>query len=141
MTDREKLDAIRAKLERRISVFSKWSPETFIPIRIDECRKLLYMVEKYLKDTTSDDLEGEINRYLSTWSTSKDNGIVFCEKMARHFAAWQKEQMMKDAVDGCCISNGKEVGSAINSPIGMVFLKYNKFNVGDKVKVIIIKDE
>ena len=141
MTDREKLDAIRAKLERRISVFSKWSPETFIPIRIDEYRKLLYMVEKHLKDTTSDDLEGEINRYLSTWSTSKDNGIVFCEKMARHFAAWQKEQMMKDAVDGCCISNGKEVGSAINSPIGMVFLKYNKFNVGDKVKVIIIKEE
>ena len=109
MTDKEELDAIRAKLERRISVFSKCSPETFIPIRIDEYRKLLYMVEKHLKDTTSDDLEGEINRYLSTLSTSKDNGIVFCEKMARHFAAWQKQQMMKDSVlcgvDGWFINN------------------------------------
>lgn len=83
----------------------------------------------------SDDLEKEMQHYLcKEWA---GDPII----LARHFSEWQKQQMMKDAVDGCCISNGKEVGSAINSPIGMVFLKYNKFNVGDKVKVIIIKED
>ena len=42
-------------------------------------------LKKETKEPVSEDLEGEINRYLSTWKTSKDNGIVFCEKMARHF--------------------------------------------------------
>jgi hypothetical protein len=104
-------------------------------------------IKKMPNEPANDDLEKEVYEHL--WKgrmgadVSKPIYFSYDEllEVARHFAAWQKEQMMKDAVDGCCISNGKEVGSAINSPIGMVFLKYNKFNVGDKVKVIIIKEE
>ena len=56
-------------------------------------------------------------------------------------ARWQKQQMMKDAVDGVCMSNGSECGSSIESSAGMLFLQRNTFDVGDKVKIIIVKED
>lgn len=98
------------------------------------------------EEPVSDDLEGEINRYLSTWSTSKDNGIVFCEKMARHFAAWQKEQLMAKAVDGVVHRfDGCGVASVhYNDPNGIpmaYFIPSEGLSAGDKVKIITIKEE
>ncbi len=93
------------------------------------------------KKPVSDVLEGEINRYLSTWSTSKDNGIVFCEKMARHFAAWQKQQMMAKAVDATV-----HIDAGGYPYIPQVELyDYEKdipfAKEGDKYKVILIKED
>lgn len=50
------------------------------------------------------------------------------------------QQLNKEAVDGICISNGKECGSTIETPAGMLFFQHNRFNVGDKVKLVIIKE-
>lgn len=93
------------------------------------------------KEPVSDVLEGEINRYLSTWSTSKDNGIVFCEKMARHFCAWQKQQMMAKAVDATV-----HIDAGGYPYIPQVELyDYEKdipfAKEGDKYKVILIKED
>lgn len=52
-----------------------------------------------------------------------------------------KEQLMKNAIDGICISNGVVCGSTIDSPAGALFLQHNTFCVGDKVKLIIIKED
>ena len=53
-----------------------------------------------------------------------------------------KDELMKrNAIDGICISNGAECGSSIESSAGMLFLQHNTFDVGDKVKLIIIKEQ
>lgn len=127
--------------------------------RIDECEQDVYkdratkiawtagkffatteirlLLDSMTEEPANDELEGEINRYLSTWSTSQDNGIVFCEKMARHFAKWQQEQIMKGAVNGGCFSyrNGyKHISCDIDEHL-------TDIKLGDKVKLIIIKED
>ena len=49
--------------------------------------------------------------------------------------------LMKDALDGICISNGAECGASIESSAGMLFLQHNTLDVGDKVKIIIVRDD
>lgn len=114
------------------------------------------------KESVNEDLEGEINRYLSTWSTSKDNGIVFCEKMARHFAAWQKqkdaEAINENALLYSARLEGIEIGKAEMKQnmmrdaietsvcamldgihIDILPKQLKGYRFGDKVKVLIIK--
>ena len=59
-------------------------------------------------------------------------------------AKWKEKEMqstIEDAIDGICISNGVECGSTIDSPAGVLFLQHNTFCVGDKIKLIIIKED
>ena len=51
------------------------------------------------------------------------------------------ERMTRNAIDGICISNGAECGSTIESSAGMLFLQHNTFDIGDKVKIIIVKED
>ena len=144
MTDKEKYEALVAEIEHQ-------KEETSIGLnewengeehgRMDVINALQKKIKSMQGEPTNDDLEGEINRYLSTWSTSKDNGIVFCEKMARHFAAWQKEQMMKDAVDGWAEEPECFLWRVISDDLTGEFVVKNKLQDGDKVKLIVIKEE
>ena len=67
--------------------------------------------------------------------------LNFYERGIRDGAQMMKERMTGNAVDGICISNGAECGSAITSDAGMLFLQHNTLNVGDKVKIIIVKED
>lgn len=92
-------------------------------------------------ETISEDLEEEIQKTIhnhffdlngiaiagtSVYATVDD--MVY---IAKHFANWQKEQMMKDAAEATLLKNN------------MIRLKKttHPLYVGDKVKVIIIKSE
>ena len=144
MTDKEKYEALVAEIEHQ-------KEETSIGLnewengeehgRMDVINALQEKIKSMQGEPANDDLEDEINRYLSTWSTSKDNGIVFCEKMARHFAAWQKEQMMKDAVDGWAEEPECFLWRVISDDLTGEFVVKNKLQDGDKVKLIVIKEE
>lgn len=153
MTDKEKLDKFVAEIERRkkevkdnISELGNSESERIGLFDKEEIyNDILSFYNSMQEEPVSDDLEGEINRYLSTWSTSKDNGIVFCEKMARHFAAWQKEQLMAKAVDGVVHRfDGCGVASVhYNDPNGIpmaYFIPSEGLSAGDKVKIITIKE-
>lgn len=111
----------------------------------EEARVVLELAEKEvkrldsLKEYVSEDFEKEYEKYITNHEEE------WCredyEAFARHFANWQIEQLMKNAIDGICISNGVECGSTIDSPAGVLFLQHNTFCVGDKVKLIIIKED
>lgn len=90
-----------------------------------------------LKKCEEVDLEEEIKRY---W---KEEMPVVLESdlndIARHFAEWQREQILKDAVEGevhhCasvhyCTTNEEQLGARLKM-----------FRDGDKVKIIIIKED
>jgi len=75
----------------------------------------------------SNNLEEEITRCIV------DEDMNFAE-VARHFAQWQKQQLMKDAVDGSVCAQ---------RPNGEVIVRTNFIRAGlalmEKVKIIIIK--
>ena len=85
----------------------------------------------------------EICRHFAEWQKEQDQSIIELAEDHAMFAGMEKmrEQIMKDAIDGICISNGAECGSSIQSSAGMLFLQHNTLDVGDKVKIIIVKDD
>lgn len=68
-----------------------------------------------------------------------DDIAIVIEDTAKHFAQWQKEQMMKDAVNARIIAIGQN--AVVKEENEDDFRKcLSKFQDGDNVKVIIIKE-
>lgn len=116
------------------------------------------------EEPESDDLKEELDNFLKDPVFGKlinrNAGLV----LAHHFAEWQKqkdqetielaedhamlagmmkerEEMMKNAVDATIVNDwqyGKDPDHAV---IPAIHQRINGFNVGDKVKVIIIKEK
>ena len=86
---------------------------------------------KNWKEPVSEELESEIQRYYVDWDEHPEY-----VQTARHFAKWQKEQMMAKAVDGE-VTHGKSL--AIPS-LGYRLDKEG-FDFGDKVKVLVVKED
>ena len=100
------------------------------------------------KDGDMTEVEKELERFIASGkATTKVNSGRFQTthidplKIAKHFAQWQREQMMKDAVEGYIEGDQRnqedepyDVYAVSDS------LDTTKFKIGDKVKVIIIKE-
>lgn len=67
--------------------------------------------------------------------------LNFYERGIRDGIQMMLERMKGNTIDGICMSNGAECGSSIESSVGMLFLQHNAFDVGDKVKILIIKED
>lgn len=91
----------------------------------------------------SENLEQAIDTYLSTYfgGEQEKQNWPFLKKMAIHFAAWQKEQLMKDAVDGWIEEPECLLWRVISVNLEGDFVLKNKLQDGEPVKVIIIKEE
>lgn len=87
------------------------------------------------QEPISDDLEEAIDTYLSTYfgGEKEKQDWPFLKKMAIHFANWQKEQMIAKAINTKASLTMSVPSICISLPLGV--------NVGDKVKVIVIKEE
>ena len=86
------------------------------------------------KPKVSEDLEKEIERYIrfngNGYSVVLDDDDL--RKLARHFAQWQKEQMLKEAV---------EIEVVETCGIPSVWVKTAQSKAGDKVRIVIVKEE
>ena len=88
-------------------------------------------------------LDEELERFIASGKsvTVEDCGTYKVsyhdfKKVARHFAEWQKEQMLKDAVDG---SVAQDIYSRNLVAKTKDLSKYN-LKFGDKIKLIIVKE-
>lgn len=95
------------------------------------CKQTLSFIDSLEEEPVSEDLEKEIQRYYNEM-----DGDCRYMQTARHFARWQKQQVMKDAVDGFVCAQRTN---------GEVIVRTNFIRAGlalmEKVKLIIIKDE
>lgn len=119
---------------------------------------LKQQVKDLIKEPASEDVEKEIDRYFNTEGIPVTGGAL--RDTARHFAQWQREQMMKGAVNGW-VARDKDCDIAIfreaptkDAEIGMWMPCKNAFIFPDKdeypdvtwdsepqkVKVIIVKE-
>ena len=87
----------------------------------------------------NEELEKEIENYLHSIGVGYGGWVDGMEdedlrKIARHFAEWQREQMMKEAVEGTY--NNSDWGvPCIDLPTPLDLERF------DKVKLIIIKED
>jgi len=64
------------------------------------CSKLLSFIDSLPEEKPSENLEEEVKRYYSdnfTYISSDQPTLSILTNVARHFAEWQKERMIKDA--------------------------------------------
>lgn len=130
--------------------FSKFSndvdAEHPFPICVDEFKDFarhFYELGRQIKPKVSEDVETEALRSAGVllsehFEDEEDDAIrttaLRCWKGGViHGASWQREQMMKEAVEGY-ISATNEVSAVLALPKG-------DFKKGDKVKLIIVKED
>lgn len=92
---------------------------------------------KNWKETVSEELEEEIRKYLVEYKGYPhvmDETEKEMVKIARHFAKWQKKQMMSKAIDG-------EVGYWNQRGLSVFMELPRELEEDDKCKVIIIKED
>lgn len=130
MTDKEK---IKAEIERHMKEYSPVQSSEG-KYRIEAYKELLGFIDDIQEEPVSEDMEEAAFDYAE--ACKYDGGEkLLCVEHFKAGAQWQKEQMMKDAVDG-------EVYMTI---FGDATITVDNLNgdlaQGDKVKVIIIKEK
>lgn len=96
--------------------------------------------------TDCHELEEEISRTYHDGSVTDTSDIdhVAYENIASHFAEWQKAKMMKKAfVDNYVVDDGRIELEGMPLPClnPIILLTYPQFQPGDKVKIIVVKEE
>jgi hypothetical protein len=99
----------------------------------------------FIEEKGSEELENKIQDFFDRWmEDSEYNQAVMpnfycasledCKNIARHFAKWQEEKMIKEAVD-----------AQYRNIFGEVLLAYNPRELGigvkDKIKILVIKEK
>lgn len=111
---------------------------------------ILKKTKTYMQEEpVSEDLEEAIGEYCSnpdnfaTWIGGKDNDdIPLIIKAIKFGAKWQKTQMMKEAVDAEIINWASMFTSIkVIEPERAETMIKEKFDIGDKVKLIIVKED
>lgn len=109
----------------------------------DDAALVLEDLEDFL-DTLSEEpdksLEEEVKRYLRE-EHDRDTTV---RNVARHFAEWQKSQMLREAyVESQIVEDGRiELeGDPLPCLNPIILLPYPQFNPGDKVRVLVLKAE
>lgn len=148
MTDKEKLEAIRAEIKKELSFCSKGN--LFDEGRCTELHHLKLFIDSLPEKPVSKDLEDEIAKFNNNYFPETDNGLniemrkelrTIVGNAIKNGARWKEQQMMKDAIE-------REVKvDAGGYPYIDATELYDYDNdkplakAGDMVKVIIIKQE
>ena len=102
MTDKQK---IRAEIESSMKACEEAfniCPSTAFGSRIDSYKALLSFIDSLPEEPVSEDLEEEIENYIKDSlaikfpTTDKEQIKADIRYIARHFAEWQRKQLMKE---------------------------------------------
>lgn len=82
----------------------------------------------------------EVNKEIDRFIADKVGKTITVGQVAHYFAKWQKEQLMKSAINGCYIKRNKYTKENVLNGLSVTCEVIQKFKDGDKVKVIIVKE-
>jgi len=153
---KERLDSLsKEDFEKVIAKYSRYGEEGSV-----DYDKLNTMLDESLSKETkeswnkrlgeepvSEDLESEIQRYNDSlnldaeenyeWDDIASNVIL----AARHFAKWQKEKMMANAVDGAFIRRNRYTKKNVLNGLDITCDVTQGFKDKDKIKVLFVKED
>ena len=143
-------DKLKAEIDRRYQEYrAKMKTEDFT--YYEGMADALDLFEQFLdtlsEEPVSEDLEEEVKNYFEGYWPGTDTpeqcntDLHFTPpailRLARHFSEWQKEQMMKGAVEGVIIDSGFDDGIAFVT----MNIPDRRYDRGDKVRIIVLKAE
>ena len=139
MTNAELLAKIKAEIERRLANYHPEFVNHGLASGFREDGKAIAYEEllSFLSTLESEkpmNLKDEINRYLREECSNDDEPSI--SETARHFAQWQKEQMMNEAVEVQVVGEQRDL-RLIDSTQRCLF----NANRGDWLKIIIVKED
>ena len=137
MTQKE---LIRQEIERRKKIcegiFERES-DTYYQGKAVAYGELLPFIDSLPEEKPSEDLNDEIKKFIEEYGYERGEDKLLIAIVARHFAEWQKGQMMKDAVEGE-IGYWNQRGLSIRLDQSFEKLGYGE---DTKVKIIIVKED
>lgn len=100
------------------------------------CEGLLLFLDTLSEEPDNEDLNDEIKKFIEEYGYERGEDKLLIAIVARHFANWQKQQMLKDAVEGmvCATITGTNAISFL-SPLP------DELNAGDKIRIVVLKAE
>lgn len=153
MTDKQKIKAEVERIKEENSIGLSAYDSGFCNGVGETCEKLISFINSLPEElgfgceanfTTKEELEKEFNRFLDNvegtprmWHS--DEQMEWALDIARHFANWQKEQMMKKAVEATVCEMSEQHGRMVCAWFGCKTEEY--YDLDDEVKVIIIKED
>ena len=117
---------------------ANWQRNRLLPMIDNICKVCRIQHEK--ENPVCEGLEEEIERYLHSLGVGYGGWVDGMEdddlrSIARHFAQWQKEQMMKEAVEA-------SVGRNFTGMQQIYLTIYpERYKDGDKVRIVIVKED
>jgi len=158
----EELDRLKLETPCELSGHSDYEAG-IIQGRMEIINSLRQFIKPIPEDPVRDDLEQKAKEIATKW---KAQGVPYnaIHEAVREMLSYQwqayvhliwklssanyekgkeeiKQLIMKNAIDGTCISKGLESGCTIESPAGMLFYQHDRFDIGDRVKIITIKED
>ena len=133
MTQVEQIKAEIERLQAETSIGLSEYSMGYENGRAKVCRLLLKFINSMQKEPVSEDLELASERYACRYADSK-YGHDKIKKAYTAGAQWQEEQMLAKAIDG-------EVGYWNIRGLFVNMEMPNELEEGDKVKLIIIKED
>ena len=144
-----KVEKIKAEIKRRKSLADKESENMYFFARSDAYRELLYFIDSLEEEKISDDLEEAAESCMPECMWGIDvNGDDITEnaydfnqmiQMFKDGVDWKKKQMMKNAVGGEITVY--VLSKHLKYDKGKFLNAWDRFNIGDKVKIIVIKED
>ncbi len=146
MTDKELIKQEIERIEQILDDFNKTHNNTIdngiVSANKSICKHIKSFINSLPEEPASEDLEEEIDRFedwINNFNQSDYPTSYTVRDIARHFAEWQKQQMMKDAVDA--FVNTYENTDDSNYVEFVTEQSPYKFKETEKCKIIIVKEE
>lgn len=145
MTDKEKIIAEIERLYCEEAEKYDTSQEIGAKRILDELSKFINSIPA-AEEQPSEELEKEIESYLITnrqyaGGDEEDLWGDDCIRDAiKYGAQWQKEQMMKSAIDAVIV-NDEMSGCVVDCEQGCLVLESHTYAIGQKLKLLIIKED
>ena len=133
--DAEKLRKLLANRYEEITVpvlTDEGGLESFY--RRSEIHNILKIVDSLQQEQPSEDLNDEIKKFIEEYGYERGEDKLLIAIVARHFAEWQREQMLKDAVEG-------KVFMSFAPGHNQMVMADVDLPTNTKVKLIIVKEE
>lgn len=134
------LCAYQQGLERGAREMAEWIESQLLKDNIeDELERFAYSLPHSADGFWPKDIDPKSVEARTKYGVRHAWSYEQVKKIARHFANWQKEQMMQKAVEATVCEMSEQHGRMVCAWFGCKTEEY--YDLDDKVKVILIKEE
>ena len=134
------LCAYQQGLERGAREMAEWIESQLLKDNIeDELERFAYSLPRSADGFWPKDIDPKSVEARTKYGVHHAWSYEQVKKIARHFANWQKEQMMQKAVEATVCEMSEQHGRMVCAWFGCKTEEY--YDLDDEVKIIIIKEE